>query len=140
MHGYFLTKHGSRGPLRSGTSLAVNVSVVIAENAAAPSVVSRQAASVLGLFLVAQVFDGLLTYRGVTALGVAAEANLLLATSIEAIGAARALVSAKLLASACGYILFCGGFYRLLAVATGLYFGVAVLPWLTIVPFLPTGQ
>jgi hypothetical protein len=113
--------------------------VVIAEHAA-PSVVSRHAASVLGLFLAAQVFDGLLTYRGVSTLGVAAEANLLLATSIEAFGAARALLSAKLLASACGYVLFCGGFHRLLAVATGLYFGVAVFPWLTIVPFLPSGQ
>ena len=132
-------KHASRGPIRCGTTLAVAISMVIAEHAA-PSVVSRHAASVLGLFLAAQVFDGVLTYRGVSALGVAAEANLLLAASIEAIGAARALLSAKLLASACGYILFCGGFHRLLAVATGLYFGVAVLPWLTIVPFLPTGQ
>ena len=114
--------------------------MVTAEHAAPTSIVSRQAVSVLGLFLVAQVFDGLLTYRGVSTLGVAAEANLLLATSIEAIGAARALLSAKLLASACGYILFCGGFYRLLAVATGLYFGVAVVPWLTIIPVLPIGQ
>ena len=113
--------------------------MVIAERAN-PAAVSRHAASVLGVFLAAQVCDGLLTYRGVSALGVAAEANLLLATSIEAVGAARALVSAKLLASACGYILFCGGFHRLLAVAAGLYVGVAVVPWLTIVPFLPAGQ
>ena len=113
--------------------------MVIAEQAN-PAVVSRQAVSVLGVFLVAQVFDGLLTYRGVSTLGVAAEANLLLATSMEAIGAARALLSAKLLASACGYILFCGGFHRLLAVAAGLYVGVAVVPWLTILPLLPTGR
>ena len=97
----------------------------------------RRATSVLGVFLAAQVLDGVLTYRGVSTLGVAAEANLLLATAIEAIGAARALLSAKLLASACGYILFCGGFHRLLAVAAGLYIGVAVFPWLTIIPFLP---
>jgi hypothetical protein len=126
--------------MRCGTALALANSMVTAEQAAPTSIVSRQAVSVLGLFLVAQVFDGVLTYRGVSTLGVAAEANLLLATAIEAIGAARALVSAKLLASACGYILFCGGFHRLLAVATGLYFGVAVLPWLTIIPLLPTGQ
>ena len=100
----------------------------------------RRATSVLGVFLAAQVLDGLLTYRGVSTLGVAAEANLLLATAIEAIGAARALVSAKLLASACGYILFCGGFNRLLAVAAGLYVGVAVIPWLTILPLLPIEQ
>lgn len=106
----------------------------------AEQVGSRQAASVLGVFLAAQVFDGLLTYRGVSTLGVAAEANLLLATSIEAIGAARALVSAKLLASACGYILFCGGFHRLLAVAAGLYLGVAIFPWLTILAILPIGR
>lgn len=113
--------------------------MVIAEQAN-PALVSRHATSVLGVFLVAQVFDGLLTYRGVSTLGVAAEANLLLATAIEAIGATRALLSAKLLASACGYILFCGGFHRLLAVAAGLYIGVAVVPWLTILPLLPTGR
>ena len=103
-------------------------------------IAERQAASVLGIYLAAQVLDGVLTYRGVSTLGVAVEANLLLATSIEAIGAARALLSAKLLASACGYILFCGGFHRLLAVAAGLYVGVAVVPWLIISPFLHTWQ
>ena len=103
-------------------------------------IAERQAASIFGVFLAAQVLDGLLTYRGVSTLGVAAEANLLLAAAIEAIGAARALVSAKLLASACGYILFCGGFNRLLAVAAGLYVGVAVIPWLTILPLVPAGR
>ncbi len=90
------------------------------------------ATSVLGVFLVAQVLDGVLTYRGVSILGVAAEANVLLAMAIEAIGAARALLSAKLLTSACGCILYCGGFYRLLEVSTGIYIGMAVIPWMTI--------
>jgi hypothetical protein len=97
-----------------------------------PDPLPRYAPSVFGVFLVTQVLDGLFTYWGVTTFGVGVEANVLLATSIEAIGAPRALLSAKLLASACGYILYCASFHRSLAIATGLYVGVAILPWVAI--------
>jgi hypothetical protein len=97
-----------------------------------PAPLPRYAPSVFGVFLLTQVLDGLFTYWGVTTFGVGVEANVLLATSIEAIGAPRALLSAKLLASVCGYILYCASFYRTLSVATGLYVGVAIVPWLAI--------
>ena len=97
-----------------------------------PAPLPRYAPSVFGVFLATQVLDGLFTYWGVTVLGVGVEANVLLATSIEAIGAPRALVAAKLLAGVCGYILYCASFYRSLAIATGLYVGVAIFPWLAV--------
>ena len=54
-----------------------------------PAPLPRYAPSVFGVFLVTQVLDGLFTYWGVTTFGVGVEANVLLATSIEAIGAPR---------------------------------------------------
>jgi len=92
-----------------------------------------EAILVFVVFLAAQVLDGLLTYVGVTLLGVGVEANGLLATSMQAIGAPRALLSAKLLAAVCGYILFRTACHRPLAITTGLYVGVAIVPWLLIV-------
>jgi hypothetical protein len=93
---------------------------------------ASQATSVFVVFLVAQVLDGLLTYWGVSLLGVGVEANALIATAIEAIGAERALLSAKLLACVCGYILYRTSYHRPLAIAAGLYLGVAVIPWLLV--------
>ena len=58
--------------------------------------------------------------------------NDLLATSMYAIGPGRALVSAKLLACVCGYILYRTASYRPLAIMAGLYIGVAVTPWLLV--------
>ena len=91
-----------------------------------------ESAAVFAIFLAAQVLDGLLTYAGVTMLGVEAEGNALLATSIRALGAPRALLAAKLLACVCGYILFRTRSYTALAVAAGLYIGVAIVPWIAI--------
>lgn len=93
---------------------------------------TRETASVFAMFLATQILDGLLTYWGVSMLGVGIEANALLATSMAAMGAPRALLSAKLLACLCGYILYRTEFHRPLAIATGLYLGVAIFPWLLI--------
>ena len=92
----------------------------------------HQATAVFAIFLTVQILDGLLTYAGVTMLGIEAEGNALLATTIRAIGAPRALLAAKLLACVCGYILFRTQSYRALAVAAGLYIGVAIVPWIGI--------
>jgi uncharacterized protein DUF5658 len=88
--------------------------------------------SVFAMFLTMQVLDGLFTYWGVSMLGVGVEANGLLVTSIGAIGAPRALLSAKLLACLCGYFLYRTEFHRVLAITTGLYLGIAIIPWLMI--------
>ncbi len=90
----------------------------------------REATIVLAIFIAAQVADGVLTYWGVTTLGIHVEGNGLLAAGMHAIGQFSALVSAKLMACLCGYILYRTASHRPLAVMAGLYIGVAVTPWL----------
>ena len=48
------------------------------------------------------------------------------------IGPFPALVSAKLLACVCGYVLYQTASHRPLAVMAGLYIGVAITPWLLV--------
>jgi hypothetical protein len=107
-------------------SLAVNRP----SNTATPS--WREATVVFVIFTIAQVLDGVLTYWGVTTLGIHVEGNDLLAATMHAIGPMRALVSAKLLACVCGYILYRTASHRPLAVMAGLYIGVAITPWLLV--------
>jgi hypothetical protein len=92
----------------------------------------REATIVLFIFLAAQIADGVLTYWGVTTLGIHVEGNDLLASTMYAIGPARALLSAKLLACVCGYVLYRTASHRPLAIMAGLYLGVAVAPWLLV--------
>ena len=92
----------------------------------------REATLVLAIFIAAQVADGALTYWGVTTLGIHVEGNGLLAAIMHAIGPFRALVSAKMLACVCGYVLYRTASHRPLAVMAGLYIGVAVTPWLVV--------
>ena len=91
-----------------------------------------EATIVLAIFVAAQIADGLLTYWGVTTLGIHVEGNGLLANSMHAIGPMRTLISAKLLACVCGWILYRTASHRPLAVMAGLYIGVAVTPWLLV--------
>jgi len=93
----------------------------------------RHATMVFVVFLAAQVIDGVLTYVGVSVFGLHVEANPLLSTSMHAMGAPRALLSSKLLACVCGYILYRTAFHRPLAITAGLCVGVAVVPWLGVV-------
>ena len=92
----------------------------------------HEATLVLAIFIAAQVADGALTYWGVTTLGIHVEGNGLLAAIMHAIGPFRALVSAKMLACVCGYVLYRTASHRPLAVMAGLYIGVAVTPWLVV--------
>jgi hypothetical protein len=84
------------------------------------------------LFVIAQVADGVLTYAAVQHFGVAAEANPLLVSWMLLIGPAPALAGAKLLAGACGFVLYVCGVHRVLLALTILYSIVAVGPWLAI--------
>jgi hypothetical protein len=87
---------------------------------------------ILALFLVAQGYDGLFTYTAVSAEGLVAEGNVLLATWMALIGPAPALFGAKLLAACCGVILYKRGVHRTLAMLTVLYAVAAIGPWLMI--------
>jgi len=94
---------------------------------------AHQAPIVLALFILTQVLDGALTYWGVTQFGIGIESNTYLASLMQAIGTAPALIAAKALAVACGVVLFSTTSFRVLAVATGWCLGFAVVPWLVLV-------
>jgi hypothetical protein len=51
---------------------------------------------------------------------------------MELIGTPATLVGAKLLACACGCVLYYTARHRPLAITAGLYIGVAVVPWCAI--------
>ena len=71
----------------------------------------------------------MLTYAAVSRFGPQAEGNPILVTWIVVAGAMPALFGAKLLACACGAVLYTAGVYRVLAGLSTLYFFAAVLPW-----------
>jgi hypothetical protein len=87
---------------------------------------------ILLVFLVLQIFDGILTYTAVAWLGVVGEGNVLLAAAMQFAGAGPALLAAKAVASACGVLLYARGFYAVLGALTGLYLLAAITPWLMI--------
>jgi hypothetical protein len=91
---------------------------------------------VLLIFLITQIFDGLLTYTAVAVLGVVEEGNVLLATAMDAAGAGPALVGAKSLAAACGVLLYARGLYLVLGALTLLYMLGAITPWLFVFHYL----
>lgn len=83
-------------------------------------------------FLVMQVLDGLLTYRGIQhfGIGVHIEGNPLLALAMSALGVRLALVLAKLVASGLGILLHTHRYHRVLAVLTAAYAVMAIAPWI----------
>ena len=96
---------------------------------------------VLGLFLLAQCLDGVLTYIGVVTFGTGVEANPLIATLVGYLGAATALVTAKTIAAALGIALHVRGVHGAVALLTAFYFAVAILPWVAILyPGIASGS
>jgi hypothetical protein len=87
---------------------------------------------VLVLFLLAQCFDGVLTYIGVVSFGTGIEANHLLASLIGYFGAATALLTAKTIAAVLGIALHLRGVHTAVALLTAFYFAVAIVPWVAI--------
>jgi uncharacterized membrane protein len=81
------------------------------------------------LFLIAQALDGVLTYIGVTVMGLHMEANPLLAYLMGTMGCGAALASAKLVASLFGIVLHLSSVHRVVAALAVFYLAVAVLPW-----------
>lgn len=87
---------------------------------------------ILAVFLLMQMFDGLLTYTAVAWLGTVGEGNALLAAAMQMAGAGPALLGAKMLASCCGVLLYVRGFYGILSVLTCIYLLGAITPWLLV--------
>jgi uncharacterized membrane protein len=91
---------------------------------------SRFGDAVIVIFLLAQAADGVMTYVGVTTLGVHLEANPLLASLMVMFGQGTAVAGAKLVAAGLGISLHLVGVHRILAFLTGVYLVAAVLPWM----------
>ena len=87
---------------------------------------------ILLVFVVLQAADGLITYGAVTIFGTAAEGNPLLETWMHIAGPGPALFGAKLLACACGVVLYSLGIRRTLAALTAFYVFAGIGPWLHI--------
>ena len=83
-------------------------------------------------FVLLQLADGVLTYAAVQRFGASAEGNPLLATWMVITGTTPALIGAKLLACACGGVLYAAGVHRVLVGLSALYLFAAVMPWLQI--------
>lgn len=84
------------------------------------------------LFLLAQAADGALTYVGVRHLGLAVEANPLIAWLIASFGEVGALAGAKLVAGGFGIALHLSAVHKVVAGLTLFYVVVAVFPWIAI--------
>jgi hypothetical protein len=96
-------------------------------------------AFLLGLTLaICQVLDGLLTYVGLSLLGVHMEGNAFIRTLVIAYGAAPALFMVKLIAILLATLLMFQAHQRrwvrpLIAMLILIYFGLAVVPWTYII-------
>ena len=86
----------------------------------------------LAIFVVLQLADGVLTYAAVDRFGPGAEGNPILVAWILIAGAMPAVFGAKLLACACGGVLYAAGVHKVLMGLSTLYLFAAVLPWLHI--------
>jgi len=84
------------------------------------------------VFLLAQCFDGVFTYVGVVSFGPAIEANPLITGLMASFGHGPGLVTAKAVAVVLGIALHLRGVHGAIALLSGFYLLVAVLPWAAI--------
>jgi hypothetical protein len=89
----------------------------------------------LTLFLLAQCFDGVFTYVGVKSFGIGIEANPIIAALMAAFGHGPALAGAKVVAGGLGICLHLREVHTAVAVLTGFYVAVAIVPWAAILFF-----
>jgi uncharacterized protein DUF5658 len=83
-------------------------------------------------FALVQAMDGVLTIVGIGTMGLAIEANPLVAWYAHAFGPATGVIAAKLFAVACGVILHMRGYHKALAAVVLLYLLYAVGPWVRV--------
>jgi hypothetical protein len=87
---------------------------------------------VVVVFLLAQCFDGVLTYVGVMTFGLSIEANPLIATLMDTFGHGVALTGAKMVGAALGICLHLRQVHGAVAVLAAFYIIVAIVPWIMI--------
>lgn len=89
----------------------------------------------LAMFLLMQCLDGLLTYLGVAAFGIAVEGNPIVAALMTQLGHEVGLLSAKIVAAALGVCLHLHQIHSVVALLAGFYLTAAVAPWALILFF-----
>lgn len=101
----------------------------------APVARSRFGDVILVVFLISQVLDGAFTYIGIANFGPAIEVNPLMSSLMMTVGDGAALAFAKMIAAALGIALHLRRVHGVVAVLTGLYITVAILPWAALLYF-----
>lgn len=86
-------------------------------------------------FLLAQALDGAFTYIGITTLGPSIEGNPLLNSLMSQMSHGFVVMGAKMMAATFGMALHLFGVHRIVAVLTGLYVAVAIVPWTAVLFF-----
>ena len=86
-------------------------------------------------FLLSQVADGALTYVGVKTYGTWIEINPLVGSLMVVLGQGAALATAKGVAAVLGIVLHLREVHGAVAVLTGLYLTMAIVPWTTLLFF-----
>ena len=86
--------------------------------------------TMLLFFLIAQAFDGGLTYLGIMRYGVQIEGNPIVAWYVSELGVGVAIAAAKGFATVCAATLHLYSRHRTLGLLTILYLTAAVWPWM----------
>jgi hypothetical protein len=81
------------------------------------------------VFMLVQYLDGFYTYAGFSIWGLNIEANPLIRGAVGVVGPATGLAVAKLMAIGFGMILHLRGVHMALAVLTGIYIVLSIVPW-----------
>jgi hypothetical protein len=90
---------------------------------------------VLVVFLLTQCLDGIFTYVGIITFGPGIEANPLIGALMLHLGHAGALMTAKTMSASLGIALHVRRVHGAVALLTGFYLSVAILPWIAILFF-----
>jgi uncharacterized membrane protein len=86
----------------------------------------------LVMFLLAQAFDGVLTYVGVSTYGLRMEGNPFVSWLMSSMGEGAGLATAKLAAGSFGIALHLSAVHKTVALLAVFYVAVAVVPWVAI--------
>jgi hypothetical protein len=97
----------------------------------------RIARTILAVFIVLQLADGLITFAAVQLFGPAAEGNPLLVTWIALAGPAVTLVMAKGVSCALAVVLYSAGRFKTLGALTVVMLVCAIGPWLSVLTTIP---
>lgn len=81
------------------------------------------------VFMLVQYLDGFYTYAGFSIWGLNIEANPLIRSAVGVVGPGTGLAVAKLVAIGFGMLLHLRGVHLAVAVLTGIYIVLSIVPW-----------